>query len=131
MLGMRIYLLCVVLRSIFKNGSLGQFAQHKVQWLECILYFDLMWSGLPLGILTFLELFYFSEDFQFGKEQVFELMKLGALAIDLIGASFLFYFIICGLIKKVPILHHHAHHSNTHQETEAEHKEPLLGNLQE
>ena len=44
--------------------------QRKVQWIEIILFFDLVWSGLPLGVLTGLELLVYNKEFQMDGETV-------------------------------------------------------------
>lgn len=98
-----------------------------IQIIECVLLIDLLSSGIPLGILTALELFYFTEENTgLDSQKIWELVKLAALGgmllpriadslVDLIGASFLIYFGIFGLGPK----HKHEHENE---------KKPLLSN---
>jgi len=124
----RLYLLYLIVRSLFKHGGLVEEVKKKVQWVEFLLYFDLMLSGIPLGVVTFMELFIFNEEpFQFGSENALELMKLGALMVDLVGASFLFWYIVVGLIHKISCLHHE-HEGGHHGHHKDESHDKLLGN---
>jgi len=124
LVGLRVYLLVIVFLDIIRRGHLEKKVQRRVQWLELVLFVDLVWSGIPLGILTVMELH--EEEFHLGEDQLLELMKLGALMVDIVGASFLFWFILVGLIKKTRL--HHEEHDVQHVQHEivkAE-KEPLL-----
>lgn len=48
--------------------------ERKCQWIEIILYLDLMLSGIPLGVVTFLELYISEKQFEFGEDNVFLLL---------------------------------------------------------
>lgn len=51
-----------------------------IQIIECVLLIDLLSSGIPLGILTALELFYFSEENKsLDSGKIWEFVKLAAL----------------------------------------------------
>eukprot|EP00026_Physarum_polycephalum_P004273 Phypoly_transcript_04290.p1 GENE.Phypoly_transcript_04290~~Phypoly_transcript_04290.p1 ORF type:complete len:723 (+),score=96.49 Phypoly_transcript_04290:130-2169(+) len=112
LIAVRILLLFHVARSLFKHRVVEEKVEKMVMWMECFFYLDLMWNGIPLGILTGLELFHYKERLVFDPATTFEILKLGALGVELISASFLFYFSICGLINKVPFLHHEHHHTS-------------------
>lgn len=83
------------------------------QRAECILFLDLFVSGLPLGVLTAVELFYFNIEhvYEWEPEVIWEVIKLcrlsllplflvltiivASLLVDVIGGSyFLFYVLI-------------------------------------
>jgi hypothetical protein len=67
----------------------------EIEWIETWLLLDLFSSGIPLGILTALELFYFqTKQFEFTTEVLFEVMKLIALAVDIVGGCYVLFYVI-------------------------------------
>jgi len=115
-----IYLMFLLIRSLFQHKKIEHKVGQKVQWLDCFLVLDLVWSGIPLGVITALELFYFERDhLLFDAAQNFELLKLAALTVDLIGLSYLIWFVIFGLSNERQRHHdvdsnHNPHHINGH-----------------
>jgi hypothetical protein len=114
LMAFRLQMLYSVAKSLITKRHLEQRIQWKVQWLEIILFFDLVWSGIPLGVLTALELFVYEHELIMNGDTLFELLKMGALAVDVVGASFLVYFVLCGLNHKFSCLRHHKLHEHHH-----------------
>jgi hypothetical protein len=85
--GARIYLLGIFGHSLLKRKKITEKIEIKIQYLETYALIDVLWSSIPLGILTAYEMIYFSK---FGGVQnSLELFKMIALAIDIIGIVFL------------------------------------------
>lgn len=61
---MRVYLLYRVSRDIITQGHVRKESKAVIEVLELLLLADLLFSGIPLGVLTFVELFFFNEGFQ-------------------------------------------------------------------
>jgi hypothetical protein len=129
MVCLRLFLLFRVTKDIIIAGRIRKESRTAIELTELFLLADLLWSGIPLGVLTFLELFLYGEGFkvqttttttttalqpvlrsvslricvphiwrQQGDEvQVFELIKLVAVAVDALAASYIIYFAIFGL----------------------------------
>lgn len=104
----RLYILYQIVKSLFQKKKIDEATKKRVQWIELALLQDLLWSGIPLGVLTVLELFYFKKEVDFLNQQnIWELIKLVALIIDLFGANYLIYFGVLGFGPK--------HHSNSEE----------------
>ncbi|KNC48311.1 uncharacterized protein AMSG_04542 [Thecamonas trahens ATCC 50062] len=89
----RVKMMWMMVKSMFRHGfrTLDHATHHSIQKLESLLALDLLWSGLPLGVLTATELIYFNELSHIAWAQQFEIIKLSALAIDCIGFCALVY----------------------------------------
>jgi len=109
----RLYMVGLVIKSLIQHKKIEHNVAKKIQWSDCWLAVDLVCSGIPLGIITAIELFYFEIDhLQFDAAQNFELLKLSALAVDVVGFSYLIWFVIFGLSKR--FFHHDDHHDDVH-----------------
>jgi hypothetical protein len=118
----RVKMIIELVRSFIKHHKVEEKVENKVQWMEAFASLDVVWSAIPLGILTALEMFYFSEKIHFTISSTIEMVKLIALAIDMVGLSYFVYFEIFGLEHKFYGHHHDEHKSiNSHSQ-----KEPLL-----
>jgi hypothetical protein len=95
----RIYLLGIFGHLLLKRKKITEKIEIKIQYLETYALIDVLWSSIPLGILTAYEMIYFSK---FGGVQnSLELFKMIALAIDIIGIVYLVYFEVLGLEDKI------------------------------
>lgn len=119
MVGIRVYMIKELIVSFVKYRKLEHKVENKIQWLELVATLDVIWSAVPLGILTALEKFYFAESLSLDMSGSIEMVKLIALLIDLVGVSYLIYFELLGLEHKW-----FGHHD--HKSVNSEHKEPLL-----
>lgn len=97
MVCLRLFLLFRVTKDIIIAGRIRKESRTAIELTELFLLADLLWSGIPLGVLTFLELFLYGEGFKGDEVQVFELIKLVAVAVDALAASYIIYFAIFGL----------------------------------
>lgn len=93
----RIMLLVKIIVAAVKHKKITSQVEYSIQYLEAFLSIDVLCAAIPLGILTALEMFYFSHHNGFAPGEVYELVKLVSLAIDLVGLAYLFYFEIFGL----------------------------------
>jgi hypothetical protein len=59
----RVYLLYRVARDIITDGRIRKESRRWIDLVEFYLLADLLWSGIPLGVLTFLELFIYGDGF--------------------------------------------------------------------
>jgi hypothetical protein len=59
----RVYLLYRVARDIITDGRIRKESRRWIDMVEFYLLADLLWSGIPLGVLTFLELFFYGDGF--------------------------------------------------------------------
>jgi len=118
MVGLRVYLLFVVLIALVKHQHITDLIKVKLHWLEIILFCDLAFSGIPLGIITVMELRL--DDRELGEEQIFEIVKLAALVVDMIGAAYLVWFVVGGLGGR------HVHHEGKYNIQNVEQNQPLL-----
>jgi len=97
MVFLRVMLIYRSLKSaITHHLKISKETKNLSEWIETLLLLDLFWSGIPLGVLTSYELYYYGnvELSHIDFNTVYELVKLSALAIDLIGASYLLYWVI-------------------------------------
>src|SRR5689334_7940269 len=99
---------------LMKKKSMDEESESKIQWIESYATLDVLWSGIPLGVITGIELYYFRKS---SFSYYTEFVKMIALAIDLIGVTYLVYYEILGLEGKLFGHHHHHHHGNI-QETQ-------------
>ncbi|KAL6078225.1 hypothetical protein QOT17_001830 [Balamuthia mandrillaris] len=129
---LRLYALLRTGWEVIRHGEVRESAKWLLEVFELLLLCDLLWSGIPLGVFTFLELFFLEEHgFRGDATHVMELIKLGAVVVDAMAACHLVYFGILPLGRCLfPHDAHHHHQSTTHtkdQESKGE-KEPLLIN---
>jgi len=96
--GLRVIVVIYILFLLIKYRKIDKTQRGNIVFMESILVLDLIWSGLPLGVLTGLQMFYY--DLHFSVEWGWELVKLCGVIIDTIGASYLMYFIIFGLSER-------------------------------
>jgi len=103
---LRIINIVRILYCSIKYKKLTRKTEYKMAIFEIFLLLDLLWTGIPLGVLTALELFYF-KPIHFSSSPpavdayfVYEVMKLIALVIDIIAISYLFFFEIVGIGHK-------------------------------
>jgi hypothetical protein len=114
---LRLFLLFRVTKDIITTGHIRKESRSAIELTELFLLADLLWSGIPLGVLTLLELFVYGEGFNVRRSfptrdnsalqmtratqgdtmQIFELIKLVAVAVDALGAAYIIYFVILGL----------------------------------
>ena len=77
-----------------------------MQWLEVLAMLDILWSVISLSLLTATEL-YFQKTIKFIKViTIIKIIKLIACCIDIIAATYLFYFEILGFENKIFKEHH-------------------------
>eukprot|EP01119_Soliformovum_irregulare_P017073 TRINITY_DN5022_c0_g1_i1.p1 TRINITY_DN5022_c0_g1~~TRINITY_DN5022_c0_g1_i1.p1 ORF type:complete len:385 (-),score=86.25 TRINITY_DN5022_c0_g1_i1:256-1410(-) len=127
MVGCRFFILYLILAAIFRKRKIPHEVQGKIQVFEAILLLDVLWSAIPLGVLTFLEMAVYSEgDFKSDFSHGFEVFKLCCVAIDIAGITHLFYWTILDLERWCrPAGHkdHHDHHDveKGHVQSEKKH----------
>jgi hypothetical protein len=63
MVCLRLFLLFRVTKDIISTGHIHKESRTAIELTELFLLADLLWSGIPLGVLTFLELFLYGEGF--------------------------------------------------------------------
>eukprot|EP01119_Soliformovum_irregulare_P025613 TRINITY_DN9537_c0_g1_i1.p1 TRINITY_DN9537_c0_g1~~TRINITY_DN9537_c0_g1_i1.p1 ORF type:complete len:299 (+),score=50.84 TRINITY_DN9537_c0_g1_i1:92-988(+) len=98
MVGIRCFIIFRVLYAICRHRKIDHTLQVKIQFLECVVLLDVLWSAIPLGVLTLLEMTVFNEgSFHADFFHVFEVFKLCCLAIDIAGITHLFYWVILDL----------------------------------
>eukprot|EP01114_Cavostelium_apophysatum_P003149 TRINITY_DN12909_c0_g1_i1.p1 TRINITY_DN12909_c0_g1~~TRINITY_DN12909_c0_g1_i1.p1 ORF type:complete len:308 (+),score=31.49 TRINITY_DN12909_c0_g1_i1:42-965(+) len=95
---LRFGMICAIIYQLIKYKKLRENFMNTLSVLESILLWDLLWSGLPLGFLTIVQLSY--EELEFDGKRIWELIKLSALFVDCVGACVLIYFNILGLGKR-------------------------------
>eukprot|EP01127_Copromyxa_protea_P024704 TRINITY_DN9860_c0_g1_i1.p1 TRINITY_DN9860_c0_g1~~TRINITY_DN9860_c0_g1_i1.p1 ORF type:complete len:522 (-),score=60.85 TRINITY_DN9860_c0_g1_i1:64-1629(-) len=100
--GVRVFLFALLFYSLLRNyyhyGKLGigKAATNLLHYTEVLMFMDLFVSGIPLGVLTSLELFLFKYEhlYEFKVETIWSFIKLGALLLNLIGASHLLFNVL-------------------------------------
>ncbi|KAL6066044.1 hypothetical protein QOT17_009830 [Balamuthia mandrillaris] len=126
---LRLYALLRTVWEVIRHGEVRESAKWLLEVFELLLLCDLLWSGIPLGVFTFLELFFLEEHgFRGDATHVMELIKLGAVVVDAMAACHLVYFGILPLGRC--LFPHDAHHQSiTHTKAQSKgEKEPLLIN---
>jgi heme/copper-type cytochrome/quinol oxidase subunit 2 len=126
MIWARLKLVWLIFKSLIKHKKVTEDTEKEAQTWELVATLDVLWAAIPLGILTALEAFYFEDIAHVTPSKVFELIKLGALAIDLIGVSFFFYFEVAGLNKVFNKCYKHNHHETAAINQGADEKSPLI-----
>lgn len=96
---LRLGVVIVLLMEVAKHFRLAQRIKHKVEWFETILIVDLFISGIPLGILTALQTFVFLDHLTFSSQWIYQMVKLVAVGVNIIGATYLFWIRIVGWEK--------------------------------
>ena len=93
LVALRLVLLWKLVKSLATHGfrHLSHATHAFMEIAETILGLDLVWSGLPLGVLTLTELYAFSKLSHIDNQGLFEILKLSAVAIDGIGFCALVY----------------------------------------
>jgi len=108
----RVTIIWQIFRFLFKHKKITEETEKNIRLWEMAATLEVLWSAIPLGILTALEAFYFEDISHVTPTKVWELIKLGALAIDLIGVSYFCYFELFGLNKVI-------HKCNNHEQSDA------------
>ena len=67
---------------------------------EFLAMLDIIWSGLPMGVVVAYELFFIKGISELDANDGLEVAKLIALGIDLIGTVYFWYFIMLNLENK-------------------------------
>lgn len=109
---MRVVLLVKIIISAVKHKKITNQVEYSIQYIEAFLSIDVLCAAIPLGILTALEIFVYSHHRGFSPGEVYELIKLVSLAIDLVGLAYLYYFEIFGL-ERCTGSHHEEHLDET------------------
>jgi len=73
---------------------------RSVDIVELVLAGDVVWSAIPLGILTVMELYTFGQLHHISSAVTLEIIKLVAVCIDAVTLSGVIFFEIC---------HRHSH----------------------
>jgi hypothetical protein len=119
----RFYLLGLLLQVLFRIKKMNHPIEMVMQYLECFILIDVLWASIPLGVLTGYEMIYFNK-FGGDGESTLELVKMIALAIDVIGIVYLVYFEILGFEEMV--CGSHEHEMSHDVEGQHQEKKPLL-----
>jgi len=126
----------VLVKMIASRGKLSKGTKKNVQFMEMFLVFDLLCSGIPLGVITVLELFVINKEdtphasfmndggHDGGFMHTMEYLKLAALFVDMIAACYFIYYVVYGLGD---------HHEENHEEKQLKNniEDPLLTNKNE
>ena len=120
----RLWIMFKLIYTFIKFRKLDEVTENIIQRAELFAILDVIWSAIPLGVLTLLEMFYYEEEIHFTISTSIEMVKLIALAIDLIGIVYLVYFEIFGLEHKI-FGHHHENGKHINHESNSE-KESLI-----
>lgn len=110
----RIWLVAKIASSLLTHGSLPHGdVKRKMGLVEGLLLLDLFWSAIPVGLITFVELFFCTPaHLPVTATVVWEKVKLAALAVDLVAAGHIIYFEYFKLRTPLPA---HKHGSHEHQ----------------
>lgn len=107
----RVTIIWQIFKSLIKHKKITEETEKNTKFWEIAATLEVLWSAIPLGILTALEAFYFEDISHVTPTKIWELVKLGALAIDLIGVSFFCYFELFGMNRIVhKCFGEHEHH---------------------
>lgn len=85
----RVWLVAKIASSLLTHGSLPHGdVKRKMVLVEGLLLLDLFWSAIPVGLITFVELFFCTPaHLPVTAAVVWEKVKLAALVVDLVAAG--------------------------------------------
>jgi hypothetical protein len=120
----RVTIIWQIFRSLIKHKKITEETEKSTKFWEIAATLEVLWSAVPLGILTALEAFYFEDISHVTPTKIWELIKLGALVIDLIGVSYFCYFDMFGMDKCLATGEHTHHDASINQASDE--KSPLI-----
>lgn len=94
---LRVVLLVRVIYSMIRYRKITVKVEKDAAWMESLILLDVVWSAVPLGILTAIEMIYFKHTLGYNSQEIWEIFKLSALGIDMISICYFVYFEILGL----------------------------------
>lgn len=99
---LRFWIIVLTLKGWVKFQQVPKVTKEKIEELELLIILDVLWSSIPLGVLTLLEMCCYHQGVSW-----LEYAKLTALAVDFLTVTYLLYFRVMGF--------GHSGHSDEHQ----------------